>query len=171
MMWTVGCRKWMLSGVDNHAVVIFGAQQLAQQQPDHFAVAHQVARVLERPRLVRVEQRADDDRTAREAACLGDKGGVGALPRAGRAAQQDDLLRKAQTFAADLGGEVLPDRLEDQLRVFDLQRVELGPGQAGALLVHEIGLAQEDVAGGAGPLRSAPTLERTPRKRKLETQG
>ena len=87
--------------VDDHAVVIFRAQQLAQQQADHFAVADHVAGVLERPRLGRVEQRADDDRAAGQAARLGDERGVGALAGAGRAAEQDDLLREAQVLAAD----------------------------------------------------------------------
>ena len=48
--------------VDDHAVVILGAQQLAQQQADHLAVADHVARVLQRSGLRRVEQRAHDDR-------------------------------------------------------------------------------------------------------------
>ena len=110
-MWMVGCRKWMTErrveelapervhlidqqlqaldlhgrareAVDDHAVVILRAQQLAQQQADHLAVADHVARVLQRSRLRRVEQRAHDDRRAREAARLGDERRVGPLARA-----------------------------------------------------------------------------------------
>ena len=54
--------------VDDHAVVIFRAQQLAQQQADGLAVADHVAGVLQRSRLRRVEQRAHDDR-ARRSGC------------------------------------------------------------------------------------------------------
>ena len=166
MMWMVGCRKWMLSGVlknsrrsaciaidqqlqaldldggagkavDNHAVVICGAQQLAQQQADGLAVADHVARVLERSRLGRVEQRAHDDRAAGQAARLGDERRVGALAGAGRAAEQNDLLRETQVLAAEAGFEILPDGFEDQLRVFDLEIAELDSGRFSTLLAHE----------------------------------
>ena len=130
----VGARE----AVDDHAVVILRAQQLAQQQPDDFAVADHVAGVLERSRLGRVEQRADDDRAAREAARLGDERRVGALAGAGRAAEQNDLLRETQVFAAEVGFEILPDRFEDQLGVLDLEIVELAADRVTTLWVHGV---------------------------------
>ena len=129
----VGARE----AVEDHAVVILRAQQLAQQQADDFAIADHVAGVLQRLRFRRIEQRADDDGRAGEAARLGDERRVGAFAGAGRAAEENDLLGETQILAAEIGFEILPDRFEDQLSVFDFEIVELGLDRLRTLWVHQ----------------------------------
>ena len=75
---------------------------------------------------------------AGQAARLGDERRVGALAGAGRAAQQNDLLRETQVLAAEVGFEILPDRFEDQLAILDLEIVELAPERVCTLWIHEV---------------------------------
>jgi hypothetical protein len=72
-------------------------------------------------RLGAVEQRAHDDGLRRDAAHFADEVRVRAFARARCAAEQDQLLREAQGFAAVIRFELLPDMVEDELGIFDLQ--------------------------------------------------
>ena len=69
----------------------------------------------------RDQQRADHDGRASEAAGVHDEPGLSSLAGAGGSAQQDDLLGEPQVFVADLFFEGFPDRVEDDLGVFDFQ--------------------------------------------------
>src|ERR1700722_11657822 len=97
-----------------------------------------MTRVLQRSRPRRVEQRAHHDRRAREATRLGNECRVGALAGTGGTAQENDLLWETQILSAELGLEILPDRFEDQVTIFDLQIVGLAPDRVSTWLIHEI---------------------------------
>src|SRR6266850_2350257 len=99
--------------VENHAMVIFLSQQAPQHQAHDLTVPDHVAHVLQGLRLRRVQQRADDDRRARQAPRLRDESSVGALARTWRAAEKNDLFRETQVFTTEFGLEILPNRLED----------------------------------------------------------
>ena len=107
--------------VEDDAVAELRLEQPAEEHREHLAVADHVAGVLDLLHLRRVEERAHDDGQAGEAAGLGDEGGVGAFAGAGRAAEEDDLLREAQVLAPEVRLQVGPDRLEDDPGVIDLQ--------------------------------------------------
>src|SRR5690606_35864085 len=108
------------------AVLVLRLEQALEEDRDDLAVADHAARVLDPAHLGRVEQRADDDRLAGEAARLHDEGRVRALARARRAAEQDQLLGEVQARAPVLLLEPRPDRVEDELRVLDLEVLVAG---------------------------------------------
>ena len=107
--------------VENDAIAIRGLHQFAKEQSDHLAVAHHAPGVLQPLGVGRVQQRADDNGRAGQAAGLGDEVRVGALAGPGRAAQQDDLLGEAQVLPAEVRFDVLPDGPKDNLGVLDFE--------------------------------------------------
>src|ERR1035438_5757876 len=79
--------------VENDAIAVLGLEEPVEKEIHHLAVADQAASILIAPRLRRVEEGADDDRSAGEAPGLGDKTGVRALAGARRSSKKDYLLR------------------------------------------------------------------------------
>ena len=58
---------------------------------------------------------------AGQATHLSDEGGVSAFAGAGRAAEQDDFLGKAEIVMADFLFQPAPDSIEDELGIFDFE--------------------------------------------------
>ena len=82
--------------VEHDAVAVDLVEQLAQQDAQDLLVADHAALRLDLLHLRRREQLADHDRRTGQAARLADELRLRPLAGAGRAAEQDDLLRKAQ---------------------------------------------------------------------------
>ena len=77
------------------------------------------------------------------------------LPAPGRAAEKNDFLWESQILAAVVGLKILPDRLEDQLGVLDLEIGERTPGGVGARLgLHWHGLGHRGNGRTLRPMRS-----------------
>ena len=89
--------------------------------PIDLPVADHAATSLDGARFRRVEKLGDDDRRRVDAAHLADEIRIGSLARARGASEQDQLLGKAQSAAAELLLHLAPDGTEDELRILDLQ--------------------------------------------------
>src|SRR5262245_36083091 len=102
-------------------MLVFLAQQPPKHQPDNLTVADHIAKVLQYFCFRGIEEGTHDDRRIRYVTRLCDKRRVGSLAGSRRAAQKKNLFGKTQILAAILRLEFLPNRLENQLRVFDLE--------------------------------------------------
>ena len=112
--------------VENGAIVIIVTEQATQQQTDHLSVPHHVTAILERLGLGRIEERADDDRWARQTAGPGNERGVGAFAGARSTTEENDLFGKPQVFPPKFFLQALPNGTKDQLSVLDFEVSQLG---------------------------------------------
>jgi hypothetical protein len=118
--------------VENDAVAVDRLQQRPQQDRQHFLVAHHAALRLDLLHLGRRQQLADHDRRTCEPARVADELRLRALARARRAAEQDDLFRKAKMLAPDLFLQRVPGRREDDSGILDFEIDEFRCGLIGS---------------------------------------
>jgi len=124
-------RAW--EAIEHRAILLLGLEELAQQDAHDLAVADHAALRLDLPRLGAVQELAHHDRRRRDLPQLANEIRVRSLARARRAAQQDQLLRKAHSRAAMLRFEFLPNAVENNLRVLDFEISRRG-GSGGGFL-------------------------------------
>ena len=114
--------------VEDTAVAVFGFEELAEEDADDFAVADHHAGVFDFAGFGGVEQGADNDGRASEAAGFEDVLGVGAFTGAGGAAEEDEFFGEAQLLGAERGEEIGPHGVEDQGGILDFKVAGFGGG-------------------------------------------
>lgn len=139
--------------VEDDAIAEVGFKEFAEDESDDLAVADHVAGVFDAAGLGGIEQGADDDGFAGEAAGFEDEFGVGAFAGTGGTAEEDDFFGEAEIFAAECFFQVGPDRGEDEGGVLDFEVLVLGGDEFGLGGGGGRGLAHGKKGGGEEMLR------------------
>lgn len=122
--------------VEDTAVAVFGFEELAEEDADDLAVADHHAGVFDFAGFGRVEQGADDDGRASEAAGFEDELGLRAFTGAGGAAEEDEFFGETERLGAEGGEEIGPHGVKDQGGVLDFEVARFGGGWAGGIVGH-----------------------------------
>src|SRR5688572_13092393 len=104
-------RAWKT--VDDGAVLVLRSKQLAQQQPDHFAIADELAGILNGPSFRGIHQRTDDDRRTRKTEDSTDERRVCSFSGARSSSEKNQLFGKTKVGATIFQFKILPDGVED----------------------------------------------------------